>query len=43
MIRLPIINEVMGTNDLKKVPLTWTLSSFRNFIAKTCKISVDVS
>ena len=40
MLEINIHNAVVGSNEFKKVPLSWTISSLRNFFAKVYKIPV---
>jgi hypothetical protein len=38
MIKLQIYVSDLGVTDEKKIPLSWTLASLRNFFAKTMKV-----
>jgi len=38
MIKVKIHIEELDTYDEKKLPLTWTLASLKNFFSKTIKI-----
>ena len=41
MVHVTIEYKFTGLSDKKKVPLSWTLSSLKNFISKTNKIPVN--
>ena len=41
MVQVSIENKENGANTSKKIPLSWTLSSLRNFFVKTTMIPVN--
>jgi hypothetical protein len=41
MVEVEIYYKETGGTARKKVPLSWTLSSLKNFFSKTSKISID--
>ena len=38
MVRVRIYFEELESTDVRKIPMTWTLASLKNFLAKTTKI-----
>lgn len=42
MVEILIEYRETGSTDKRKVPLSWTLSSLRNFFSKTTKIPVGM-
>lgn len=42
MLNITICNRELDTTEKKKIPLSWTISSLRNFFAKTHKIPVNM-
>lgn len=42
MVEILIFYKETESNDKKKVPLSWTVGSLRNFFSKTTKIPVGM-
>ena len=42
MLELKIFNKDLETVEVKKIPLSWTISSLKNFFSKTQKIPVGL-